>query len=91
VTTTNRSRDDDERSVKSVDVIDDDENLTNNGQISSGATLRRGPAEPPFAEGFIGMARQMIDVCETIAVEHPIRAVHDMYRAPAHSEAAYFV
>ncbi len=26
------------------------------------------------------MARQIIDVCETIAMEHPIRAVHDMYR-----------
>ena len=26
------------------------------------------------------MARQIIDVCETIALEHPIKAVHEMYR-----------
>ena len=26
------------------------------------------------------MARQIIDVCETIAREHPIRAIHDMQR-----------
>ncbi len=32
------------------------------------------------ADGFIGMARQIIERCETIAVEHPIRAIHDMQR-----------
>jgi hypothetical protein len=32
------------------------------------------------AEGFIGMARQIIDVCEAIAIEHPVRAVHEMQR-----------
>jgi len=32
------------------------------------------------AEGFIGMARQIIERCETIALEHPIRAIHDMQR-----------
>jgi hypothetical protein len=32
------------------------------------------------AEGFIGMARQIIERCERIAKEHPIKAIHDMQR-----------
>ena len=42
--------------------------------------FQRGRRNLQSAEGFIGMARQIIDVCETIALEHPIKAVHEMYR-----------
>ncbi len=42
--------------------------------------FQRGRRNLRSAEGFIGMARQIIDVCETIALEHPIKAVHDMHR-----------
>jgi hypothetical protein len=50
------------------------------GRESWRRLFQRGQRNLRSAEGFIGMARQIIDVCETIALEHPIRAVHDMYR-----------
>ena len=40
--------------------------------------FQRGRRNLRSAEGFIGMARRIIEVCETIAREHPIQAVHDM-------------
>jgi hypothetical protein len=54
--------------------------LRRKGRESWHRLFQRGRGNLRSAEGFIGMARQIIDVCETIAVEHPIRAVHDMYR-----------
>jgi hypothetical protein len=42
--------------------------------------FQRGRRNLRSAEGFLGMARQIIERCETIALEHPIRAVHDMFR-----------
>jgi hypothetical protein len=42
--------------------------------------FQRGRRNLRSAEGFIGMARQIIDACETIARQHPIQAVHDMYQ-----------
>jgi hypothetical protein len=50
------------------------------GRESWRRLFQRGRQNLRSAEGFIGMARRIIDVCETIAVEHPIKAVHDMYR-----------
>src|SRR5216684_3771555 len=50
------------------------------GRESWHRLFQRGRRNLQSAEGFIGMARQIIDVCETIALEHPIRAVHDMCR-----------
>jgi hypothetical protein len=50
------------------------------GRESWHRLFQRGRRNLRSAEGFIGMARQIIDVCETIALEHPIRAVHDMCR-----------
>jgi len=50
------------------------------GRESWRRLFQRGRRNLRSAEGFIGMARQIIDVCETIAVEHPIRAVHEMQR-----------
>ncbi len=50
------------------------------GRESWRRLFQRGRRNLESAEGFIGMARRIIDVCETIALEHPIRAVHDMYR-----------
>jgi hypothetical protein len=49
------------------------------GRESWRRLFQRGRRNLRSAEGFIAMARQIIDVCETIALEHPIRAVHDMY------------
>ena len=50
------------------------------GRESWHRLFQRGRRNLRSAEGFIGMARQIIERCETIAREHPIRAVHDMYR-----------
>jgi len=50
------------------------------GRESWHRLFQRGRRNLRSAEGFIGMARRIIDVCETIALEHPIKAVHDMYR-----------
>ncbi|HEX7678126.1 MAG TPA: hypothetical protein VF713_08390 [Thermoanaerobaculia bacterium] len=50
------------------------------GRESWRRLFQRGRRNLRSAEGFIGMARQIIERCETIAVEHPIRAVHDMVR-----------
>ncbi len=50
------------------------------GRESWRRLFQRGRRNLRSAEGFISMARQIIDVCETIALEHPIKAVHDMYR-----------
>jgi hypothetical protein len=50
------------------------------GRESWRRLLQRGKRNLRSAEGFIGMARQIIDVCETIAAEHPIKAIHDMQR-----------
>ena len=50
------------------------------GRESWRRLFQRGRRNLRSAEGFIGMARQIIDVCETIAREHPIRAVHEMQR-----------
>jgi len=50
------------------------------GRESWRRLFHRGRQNLRSAEGFIGMARQIIDVCETIALEHPIKAVHDMHR-----------
>jgi hypothetical protein len=50
------------------------------GRESWHRLFQRGRRNLRSAEGFIGMARQIIERCETIALEHPIRAVHDMYR-----------
>jgi hypothetical protein len=50
------------------------------GRESWRRLFQRGRRNLRSAEGFIGMARQIIDVCETIVVEHPIRAVHEMQR-----------
>ncbi len=50
------------------------------GRESWRRLFRRGRRNLQSAEGFIGMARRIIDACETIALEHPIKAVHDMYR-----------
>jgi hypothetical protein len=51
-----------------------------NGRESWRRLFRRGRRNLRSAEGFLGMARQIIERCETIAMEHPIKAVHDMYR-----------
>jgi hypothetical protein len=50
------------------------------GRESWHRLFQRGRRNRRSAEGFIGMARRIIERCETIAVEHPIRAVHDMCR-----------
>ncbi len=50
------------------------------GRESWRRLFQRGRQNLRSAEGFIGMARRIIERCETIALEHPIRAVHDMYR-----------
>ena len=50
------------------------------GRESWHRLFQRGRRNLRSAEGFIGMARQIIERCETIAREHPIKAVHDMYR-----------
>ena len=50
------------------------------GRESWRRLFQRGRQNLRSAEGFIGMARRIIERCETIAVEHPIKAVHDMYR-----------
>jgi hypothetical protein len=50
------------------------------GRESWRRLFQRGRRNLRSAEGFIGMARQIIERCETIALDHPIRAVHDMYR-----------
>ncbi|HXA20220.1 MAG TPA: hypothetical protein VN380_24795 [Thermoanaerobaculia bacterium] len=50
------------------------------GRESWRRLFQRGKRNLRSAEGFIGMARQIIDVCETIAAEHPIKAIHDMQR-----------
>ncbi len=50
------------------------------GRESWHRLFQRGRQNLRSAEGFLGMARQIIDVCETIALEHPIKAVHDMCR-----------
>ena len=50
------------------------------GRESWRRLFQRGRRNLRSAEGFIGMARQIIERCETIAVEHPIRAIHDMQR-----------
>ncbi len=50
------------------------------GRESWHRLFQRGRRNLRSAEGFIGMARQIIERCETIALEHPIKAVHDMYR-----------
>src|ERR1700682_5881349 len=50
------------------------------GRESWHRLFQRGRRNLRSAEGFIGMARRIIDVCETPALEHPIRAVHDMQR-----------
>ncbi len=50
------------------------------GRESWHRLFQRGRRNLRSAEGFIGMARRIIERCETIALEHPIRAVHDMYR-----------
>ena len=50
------------------------------GRESWRRLFQRGRRNLQSAEGFIGMARQIIERCETIAVEHPIKAVHDMHR-----------
>jgi hypothetical protein len=50
------------------------------GRESWRRLFQRGRRNLESAQGFIGMARQIIDACETIALEHPIKAVHDMSR-----------
>jgi hypothetical protein len=50
------------------------------GRESWRRLLQRGKWNLCSAEGFIGMARQIIERCETIAKEHPIKAIHDMQR-----------
>ncbi len=50
------------------------------GRESWRRLFQRGRRNLESAQGFIGMARQIIDVCETIALEHPIKAIHDMQR-----------
>jgi len=50
------------------------------GRESLRRLFQRGRRNLRSAEGFIGMARQIIERCETIALEHPIRAIHDMQR-----------
>jgi hypothetical protein len=50
------------------------------GRESWRRLFQRGRRNLRSAEGFIGMARQIIDVCEAIAREHPIKAVHEMQR-----------
>src|SRR5258706_5816541 len=50
------------------------------GRESWHRLFQRGRRNLESAQGFIGMARRIIDACETIALEHPIKAVHDMYR-----------
>ena len=50
------------------------------GRESWHRLFQRGRRNLRSAEGFLGMARQIIERCETIALEHPIKAVHDMYR-----------
>jgi hypothetical protein len=50
------------------------------GRESWRRLFQRGHRNLRSAEGFLGMARQIIDVCEAIAREHPIKAVHEMQR-----------
>src|ERR1700686_91801 len=50
------------------------------GRESWRRLFQRGRRNPRSADGFIGMGRQINDVGETIALEHPIKAVHDMHR-----------
>jgi hypothetical protein len=50
------------------------------GRESWRRLFQRGKRNLRSAEGFLGMARQIIERCEAIAVEHPIRAIHDMQR-----------
>jgi hypothetical protein len=50
------------------------------GRESWRRLFQRGKRNLRSAEGFIGMARQIIERCEAIAMEHPIRAIHDMQR-----------
>ena len=51
------------------------------GRESWRRLFQRGQRNLRSTEGFIGMARQIIDVCETIAKAHPILATHQMQRA----------
>jgi hypothetical protein len=50
------------------------------GRESWRRLFQRGRRNLRSAEGFIGMARQIIERCETIALKHPIKAIHDMQR-----------
>src|ERR1700760_1320658 len=50
------------------------------GRESWRRLFQRGKRNLRSAEGFISMARQIIDVCEAIAIEHPLKAVQEMQR-----------
>lgn len=50
------------------------------GRESWRRLFQRGRRNLRSAEGLIGIARQIIDVCETIAIEHPMRAIQEMQR-----------
>jgi len=51
------------------------------GRESWRRLFQRGRRNLRSAEGFIAIARRLIETCETIAREHPILATHEMQRA----------
>lgn len=50
------------------------------GRESWRRLFQRGRRNLRSAEGFIAVAGQIIEVCEKIAREHPVKAVHEMQR-----------
>jgi hypothetical protein len=50
------------------------------GRESWSRLFQRGRRNLRSAQDFIAVSRRIIDACETIAAEHPIKAVHEMYR-----------